>query len=282
MRFNKGLLAVSGFAAFALSISQAAAANSPNGVWLNDSGRGAIEVKPCGDGVCGHVVWLRDATDVKGCGRQIIGEAKPVSSGMWDNGWIYSPEKKKKYDVELKPLDDGNLRVKGYAGTKLFSKTMIWTPAPADLKRCGTQEVAKVETKPGAAPAPAPVAATGGTPPVATPAPAAVVKDAPKPAPVAATPPADTAPAPVPATPPVAEKNPDAKSDPVDAAPEPKVADDSEAGGAEKESIDIAGIIDKLKDFEKETGYGLKKTSDGECRLKVPFATIKIKCENID
>ncbi len=62
--------------------------------------------------------------------------------GTWDNGWIYSPEKKKKYDVELKPLSDGNLRVKGYAGTKLFSKTMIWTPAPADLVRCGDEQTA--------------------------------------------------------------------------------------------------------------------------------------------
>jgi uncharacterized protein (DUF2147 family) len=270
MRFEKGLLAITSITALLMAAPQALAASSPTGIWLNDTGRGAIEVKPCGDGVCGHVVWLRDASDTKGCGRQIIGDAKPIGSGMWDNGWIYSPEKKKKYDVELKPLADGNLRVKGYAGSKFFSKTMVWTPAPADLKRCGGQVLATAE------PAPVPVAAPQVIPPapapVAAPAPAPVaeVKDEPKPAPVAT-------------VPPVAQPAPDTNTTPVPpAASEPDVATENEAENAGKDSVDIAGILDKLKDFEKETGYGLKKTSDGSCRLKVPFATIKIKCNDIE
>lgn len=30
-----------------------------------------------------------------------------------------------------------SLKVVGYAGTKMLSETMVWTRAPADLKRCG-------------------------------------------------------------------------------------------------------------------------------------------------
>ena len=144
-------------------VPHALAASEPTGVWFNDTGRGAIEIKPCGSALCGHVVWVKDGSDAKGCGRQIIGDAAPVRGGTWDNGWIYSPERKQRYDVELKPLDDKRLRVVGYAGSKLFSKTMIWTRAPDDLARCdattakpaGTPApasetvTAKAETKPG-------------------------------------------------------------------------------------------------------------------------------------
>ncbi len=137
----------------------AAASADPTGVWVNDTGRGAVEIKQCGAGLCGHVVWVKDQSDSGGCGRQIIGEAAPVGSGQWDNGWIYSPERKKKYSVELTPMDGDKLKVKGYAGTKLFSKTMIWTRAPADLVRCSTTE-ASVKPAP-AIPATPPPAAAG-------------------------------------------------------------------------------------------------------------------------
>ncbi|MEO1206149.1 MAG: DUF2147 domain-containing protein [Pseudomonadota bacterium] len=115
----------------------AQAEKSPLGVWMNDTGRGAIEITECGSKLCGHLVWAKSQKDTeKGCGKQIIGNAKQVSGSTWDNGWIYSPEKKRKYSVELKPLSAKRLRVKGYKGSKFFSKTMVWTKAPADLQRC--------------------------------------------------------------------------------------------------------------------------------------------------
>ena len=74
----------------------------------------------------------------EGCNFQIIGDVKPVAGGKWDGGWIIDPEKdpKQKYDVEITPLGDQKLKVMGYAGIKFLSETMIWTRAPADLKRC--------------------------------------------------------------------------------------------------------------------------------------------------
>src|SRR6185437_12332647 len=69
----------------------------------------------------------------------------------WDNGWIYSPEKGRKYSVELTPLDNGTLRVTGYAGLKFLSKTMIWTRAPENLHLCGQTEAKAAQ--PGADPA---------------------------------------------------------------------------------------------------------------------------------
>ncbi|MDQ8697975.1 DUF2147 domain-containing protein [Hyphomicrobium sp. LHD-15] len=144
MPIERHVLRIPALAALLLAASPAMAADEPLGVWVNDTGRGAIEIKPCGDKLCGHVVWVKDTADVEGCGRQIIGDLTSSGGGAWggDNAWIYSPEKKKKYDVEVTPQKDGTLKVMGYAGVKFLSKTMVWTKAPADLVRCSTQEAA--------------------------------------------------------------------------------------------------------------------------------------------
>jgi len=151
--------------ASALAVSAPAlAADDVLGVWMNDTGRGAIEIKDCGGKICGHVVWVKDPTsDAKGCGRQILGDVVKTG-GTWggDDAWIYSPEKKKNYNVEITPLSDGTLKVKGYAGISFLSKTMIWTKAPDDLVRCNsTQEAAAPAVpKSEAEPQPAPSATT--------------------------------------------------------------------------------------------------------------------------
>lgn len=130
------------FAAACATSALAGTGADPAGVWLDEKGRGAIEIKPCGKALCGHVVWLKDTADPKGCGLQVIGEAVQTAPSTWDKGWIFSPEQRKNFDVELKPLSNGTLQVTGYAGVKLFSQTMIWTRAPADLKRCGEETAA--------------------------------------------------------------------------------------------------------------------------------------------
>jgi uncharacterized protein (DUF2147 family) len=290
-----------------LPISAAHAAGDPTGVWLNDTGRGAIEIKNCGGSLCGHVVWVKDTTDTKGCGRQIIGSAAKVGAGVWDNGWIYSPEKKKKYDVELKPLSNGTLQVTGYAGSKFFSKKMIWKRAPDNLVRCGSQEtVAKADPAPKADPKPKAAAETKAKP-VAKPAAkdvAAVsepkiIPPAPKPAerPAKKSEPAPVEvaraePQPSPATKPESSPNgsttePSAGSVPeVHALPgvenendEPAV-DAAEEGEGESGDFDMGKIAKRLAEIERETGYGLKKTGDGNCRLKVPYATVNFPCKD--
>lgn len=140
MPSNKIILASAAFAALTALSGQAFAATDPTGVWLNDTGRGAVEISKCGSNLCGKVVWVKDSADSDGCGKQILGDVAPVGGGVYDNGWIYSPERKKKYDVELTPLNNGTLKVMGYAGMKFLSKTMIWKKAPADLVRCDKED----------------------------------------------------------------------------------------------------------------------------------------------
>jgi uncharacterized protein (DUF2147 family) len=136
----------------------AVAASSPIGVWIDHTGRGAVEITDCGGNLCGRLVWFKEAKNSReGCNFQIMGDVKPVAGGKWDNGWIIDPEKDpdKKYDVEITVLSDQKLKVMGYAGMKFLSETMTWTRAPVDLKKCG-EDVAN----PGVDPKPNPTEET--------------------------------------------------------------------------------------------------------------------------
>ena len=105
------------------------------GLWYDHSGRSAIRIENCGKGLCGKIAWLKNSDHKSVCGTDIIGGVQKVGN-VYDNGWIYDIERGRKFDVELKLLSESKLRVKGYAGTKFLSKTMIWNRAPSDLQLC--------------------------------------------------------------------------------------------------------------------------------------------------
>ena len=143
-----------------LCSTNANAASDPTGVWLDHNGRGAVEISPCadGNGLCGYVVHIKDPKNTSRCGLQILGNVTPGGGG-----WIYSPERKRKYPVALKRLSGDNLRVVGNAGS-MFSRTFTWNRAPDHVARCGETVAAapKATAEPAATPAPvtAPVVET--------------------------------------------------------------------------------------------------------------------------
>ncbi len=134
MRFAKVHLAA--LALTAVTGLAAMAQEGPLGVWIDHTGRGAVEISQCDGALCGKVVWVADEANAKGCGLEIIGDVKPMTDGSYDEGWIYDPDKDAKFDVQLIPLRDGTLKVVGYKGIKFFSQSFIWRRAPADLQRC--------------------------------------------------------------------------------------------------------------------------------------------------
>jgi uncharacterized protein (DUF2147 family) len=155
-----------------LSATVALASPPPTGVWIDHTGRGAVEIVDCGGALCGHVVWVKDARNKSACRTQIIGNARPVSTNTWDRGWILDPDDNSKYSVELKTIGQDRLRVVGYMGTKLFSETFTWKRAPADLKRCdGRESVVPVAAPPAAPPVATPDVSPSPTPDIAPPAP---------------------------------------------------------------------------------------------------------------
>jgi len=146
-----------------LSIPSAAKAKDITGVWLSDDGEGAVEIQPCGDKRCGRLVWLKTPLDDAGrplvdannpdpaartrpvCGVDIIKNVALQIDGSWDGGSVYDPEEGKVYSVMLKAKGNDSLEVTGYLGIKAFGETMIWTSAPAQLKRCQPDATSKAK-----------------------------------------------------------------------------------------------------------------------------------------
>lgn len=132
---KNSLLALAFFANTGIA-SRAIAGGQPTGIWLDHTGRGAVQISDCGGNLCGRIVWIKDPKNGSVCGTQVIGDAKPIAGGKWDGGWILDVDDDRKYKVEITPLSNGNLQVMGYMGSKMLSETMIWTRAPTDTKTC--------------------------------------------------------------------------------------------------------------------------------------------------
>jgi uncharacterized protein (DUF2147 family) len=127
--------------------SGSALAAGPIGTWIDHTGRGAVEIADCGGSLCGRIVWLADAQNNEVCKMQILGNIKPGAGASWDGGWIYDPESRRKYDVELTPMGGDRLRVLGYVGVKMFGESFTWKRAPADLGRCDETLPARPEAQ---------------------------------------------------------------------------------------------------------------------------------------
>jgi uncharacterized protein (DUF2147 family) len=128
------------------------------GVWIDHSGKGAVEIAPCGQTLCGRIFWIKDPVDKATgkpltdalnpdqakrsspiCGLQIIGELKRQQSGAWDGGWIYNPEDGGRFKVEVRLRNRDLLQVTGYLGVKFLGETFVWKRAPSNIARCDVQ-----------------------------------------------------------------------------------------------------------------------------------------------
>jgi len=151
--------------------SAAAAPPLEAGIWVSETGRGAVEVRPCGDSgasakrLCGYIVWLKQPNDKRGrpltdgrnadtskrgrpiCGLPVLGSLQRVNGG-WDKGWVYDPEQGASFDAAIQLSGRNRLVLTGYKGVKFFSKSFTWRRAPADLQRCDQAIEAKATTAP--------------------------------------------------------------------------------------------------------------------------------------
>jgi uncharacterized protein (DUF2147 family) len=149
---------------------RSATASGPIGVWIDHTGRGAVEITECAGSLCGRIIWLKDTGHKSVCGTQVIGNAKSVGKDTWDGGWIYDPDQNAKYSVELKTIGADKLRVIGYMGSKLFSETFIWKRPTVDLNRCDAPAATASPSPAADDPQQAPTEFTKAQPPAEQPA----------------------------------------------------------------------------------------------------------------
>lgn len=126
----------------------AASAADIAGTWLTEGGASKVKLEPCGDALCGRLVWLREPNDPKTGGpvtdnknpdaalrgRALLGVViltgiKPAEdAGEW-SARAYNADDGNTYDVTLKLHDDGNLELEGCGLGGLICQGETWTRA---------------------------------------------------------------------------------------------------------------------------------------------------------
>ena len=131
--------AVLGFATACVGSALAADVAEPRtadlyGVWRNPKGSVHLEIKACGEGTCGYVVWATpDAqADVrKGSNRELVGmqllrDFSPTGPVDW-KGRVFVPDLNMTFSGQVRLLDRASLRAKGCLLPNFLCKSQVWT-----------------------------------------------------------------------------------------------------------------------------------------------------------
>jgi uncharacterized protein (DUF2147 family) len=133
----------------------AADASDPTGLWWAEGGFAKVEIRGCGDALCGQVVWLRHPLDAHGCelrdvenpdaalrgrsveGLQILSDLRASQDmpGEWSGGNIYDPSSGRTYTAVATMDGRDRLRVRGYFGIRLLGRTTTWVRVGSE-NRC--------------------------------------------------------------------------------------------------------------------------------------------------
>ena len=94
--------------------------------WLRDTGSSRVKFAPCGDAVCGSIVWLKDPSGPAKIGQQIFFDMKPDGPGQW-KGQAFNPEDGKTYSGKM-TLAGASLTTAGCVFGGLICKSTSWSP----------------------------------------------------------------------------------------------------------------------------------------------------------
>lgn len=129
--------------AFAASVAAGAALAQTGeiaGKWRDSDGESVIAIAPCGQALCGRIVWLKQArTDRNNAdaklrerslmGAQVLSGFRPDGSGKL-TGEGYNPEDGKTYRTTLSLDESGRLVMRGCVLGGLICDEDTWTREP--------------------------------------------------------------------------------------------------------------------------------------------------------
>ena len=116
----------------------------PEGVWLHSNKRIRVQITPCGERLCGKIVWLKYPNDETGVpltdsknperarrtqpimGKTVIRGLVRSGARQWTDGTIYNPDDGKTYSAHVTVVNPDTLHVRAYVVLSLFGKTQVW------------------------------------------------------------------------------------------------------------------------------------------------------------
>jgi uncharacterized protein (DUF2147 family) len=137
------------------------------GVWLTEGGSAKLEIVPCGDKVCGKVIWLKHPTYVDSSdgpvgmekvdrknsnpalrnhpivGMQVM-EGLSLEKEWWRNGSCYDPQSGNTYQCKMRLTSPSELRLRGFIGISLIGRTYTLNREQSSLIKTANNRVTKI------------------------------------------------------------------------------------------------------------------------------------------
>ncbi len=127
-----------------------AAGESVFGIWLTDGGLSKLEIAPCGDKACAHVVWLKNSTYMNSTdgpvgtekidrhnpdpalrNRPILGiqvmDGLTLEGDWWKNGYCYDPQSGSNYQCKMRLESANELKIRGFVGFSILGRSYTLT-----------------------------------------------------------------------------------------------------------------------------------------------------------
>ena len=168
----KTLVAIAAILLAATS-SHASGQSDVIGNWSTVGNSSQVEIYPCGEKLCGRVVWLKNPNfmhaedgpvgtmkvDRKNpdpalrnrpiLGLQVIEGLTAVYEGSWEKGKCYDPESGKSYKCKMHLASPEKLELRGYVGIPLFGRTYALTRENNQIPRLKAESIKPKDTGPG-------------------------------------------------------------------------------------------------------------------------------------
>jgi uncharacterized protein (DUF2147 family) len=101
-----------------------ALAQDATGTWLRESGVARIRISPCGNALCGTVIWLKNPGGPGKVGQQVLVDMKPSAANEW-RGTAFNPEDGKTYSGTMS-LNGNHMVTAGCVLGGLICKSVNW------------------------------------------------------------------------------------------------------------------------------------------------------------
>ena len=99
------------------------------GTWLRDNEALQVKFEPCGDAICGNIVWLRPGSDSKAkVGQRLFFDMRPTGANAW-TGKAASPDNGSAYAGKMS-IDGSTLATSGCIAGGLICKSANWRRVP--------------------------------------------------------------------------------------------------------------------------------------------------------
>jgi uncharacterized protein (DUF2147 family) len=97
------------------------------GTWTSDEGVMRVKFEPCGDALCGNLVWVKPGSDTKAkLGERLFYDMRADGQNSWTGKAAYDGSV---YSSKMS-IEGTNLRTSGCILSGVFCKSTIWRRTP--------------------------------------------------------------------------------------------------------------------------------------------------------